>query len=153
MSNVLPAERDNEAFTKAVLAAPEVAKLIGTLNQYSAVAGKYNGPSIGMTAEELRTAPSRMTGPALGSKATALMAFFTTGWRENLQKLVIDRPYPAQPFQLITAEETLRSVEKTFTDRGAGAQHSQTEVGMDLLWSLLSLSMRPTRMRATSMAM
>jgi hypothetical protein len=138
MGNVLPLEKDDEKFVRTVVAAPEVVKIINQIDIYSSVAGKYNGPSIGMSKEEAKAAPARLTGPALGSKATALMAFFTTGWREQLQKLTMERPYPAEPFELLSAEEVLRSVKATHDDRTIGAQKSQTERGMDLLWTQIA---------------
>lgn len=143
MSNVLPSQEREAEFVKALADHKDLTDLVGTLNRYSAVAGKPNGPSIGMTAEELRmtkaATPVRMTGVALGTSATALMAFYTTAWREKLQDLVLQAQYPEKPFELISARQILRATELTQREIGAlkegEREAAQTEVGMSLVWN------------------
>lgn len=132
MANVLPDPGENALFEKAALRAAQVPPLVRQLNEYSSVAGKYNGGSIGMTREELRDAPVRLTGPALGSRATSLMAFFTTAWRERLQRHVIDQNYPVEPFRLISADNALEYANQLETE--TRATPSQTELGMLSVW-------------------
>lgn len=142
MANVLRHEENNAEFETVLKANPKIARNIGLLDRYSAVAGRPNGASAGMTDAEAalaRTAtPVRLTGPALGSNSTALMAFFTTAWREKLQDHVIQPDYPRKPFQLISADQVLKASKLTSDEiptRGADSWPvSQTEQGMSVVW-------------------
>jgi len=144
MSNVLPPDSDNDAFLRTVKRWPApLTTAIRTLNLYSSVAGKYNGASIGMTDAQMKSAPIRKTGVALGSRAASLMAFFTTGWREKLQADITSQiDYPQVPFQLISNKQVLAAVAATHDDPSRkGRSVVQTELGMDLVFdSLLPLS-------------
>ncbi len=121
-----------------------VVKLIGELDTYSAVAGRSNGRSIGMTKDEAELSeklnPVRLTGPALGSNTTSLMSFFTTAWREKLKDIVLQEAYPAKPFQLIKAEKILGAVNNTKAEHDTydgQKKFSQTEFGMLAVWDSL----------------
>jgi len=137
MMNVLPKPEDTAKFIASISRAERVPQLVRNLNEYSSVAGKYNGASVGMTDEEVRKAKVRLTGPALGSIQPSLMAFFTTGWREELQRRVIDQDYPAKPFQLISAQNVLESLGATPGDLVDGSHSSATILGMKSGWRSL----------------
>lgn len=142
MANVLRHEENNAEFEAVMKANAKIARNIGLLDRYSAVAGRPNGASAGMTEAEVALAkkatPVRLTGPALGSTSTALMAFFTTAWREKLQDHVIQPDYPRKPFQLISADQVLKASKLTAEEiptRGADSWPvSQTEQGMAVVW-------------------
>jgi hypothetical protein len=135
MSNVLPDVDRSQDFVDVVGRSAKVVALIKQLNEYSSVAGKYNGASIGMTAREMRDQPVRLTGAGLGSNAASLMAFFTTAWREGIQKHVIDQDYPTKPFQLIGADKVVSLTIATNDDLANRKVPSQTELGMVNVWN------------------
>jgi len=145
MANVLPKAANNSEFVKIVYESPEVVELIKVLNEYSSVAGRSNGPSVGMDRAALLNPGDnqiRLTGPALGSRSAALMAFYTTAWREQLQDHVIQENYPRKPFQLISAEQVLVASDRTYREvslavKADGRHPSQTEFGMSSVWRSL----------------
>lgn len=134
LGNILPAEKDDHLFIQSVSRSNKIVELITSLNHYSAVAGKMNGPTIGMSLEEKKAAGVRLTGAALGSKATSIMAFFTTGWREEIQRFVIEQDYPEKPFMLTQANTILSSMKNAAEEVKGKTTPSQTELGMSLLW-------------------
>lgn len=147
MLNVLPTHKNNAEFESLTL---PVASNIRKLDQYSSVAGKSNGLSIGMNEKERKytqaVMPVRLTGVALGSNASAMMSFFTTAWREKLQDAIISQDYPNKPFELLDAKLILNAVNKTHEEvsemyRTAVREPSQTELGMSMVSR--SLATRP----------
>lgn len=146
MANVLPSHARDAEFTKALAPYAKLRELVGALDRYSAVAGKPNGLSAGMTETEAKLAkastPVRMTGVALGTNATALMALYTTAWREKLQDLVLQTDYPEKPFALLTAQQVIEATLDTAVDiqklePRTMRYPSQTEVGMDYAWKFI----------------
>ena len=147
MANVLPSEQNESAFVKSLAMHPNITTLVGQLDRYSAVAGRSNGLSVGMTTREKELAsklnPVRLTGSALGSSSTALMSFFTTAWREQLQELVLQPDYPSKPFELISAKQVLDATKFTAVEleqQIGQRQFSQTEQGMNVVWQSLQLT-------------
>jgi hypothetical protein len=137
LGNVLPAEDREGEFVTAVTQSDAATRLLSRINQYSSVAGKFNGPTIGMTSDEMIAAEMRLTGPALGSRAPSLLAFFTTAWRERLQKLILEQDYPEKPFALLSATQVLTSLGETARDTHQNGRTSQTELGMVGVWEML----------------
>lgn len=137
LSNMLTQEADDAAFVAALEANANLIAPIRALDKYSAVAGRPNGPTLSMTAAERTAVGARTTGTAIGSKATSAMSFFTTGWRANLQELLLTRPYNATvPFLLLRVDEILASVEQTALEV-AGKSASQSEHGMAAVFGSL----------------
>lgn len=139
MGNVLPSEESDGEFVAVLANFPDLRERIVKLSAYSSVAGKVNGPAIGYDVENV--AP-RLTGPGMGSKATSMLAFFTTGWRERIQKLVLERPYPEQAFELLRSDELVNAI-KVMRPTYCGSERcsdlkSASELGMTSLWYALS---------------
>lgn len=138
LSNMLPKEDESDQFVEALEVNADLLPHIRKLDEYSSVAGKINGPTFSQTPEEREKMGPRTTGVGFGNGATSAMAFFTTGWRETLQDLILTRPYsPKVPFQLLRGDEIFKATEKTAKEI-AGKSASQTEVGIGLVHASLN---------------
>lgn len=132
MGSVLPSTAGHADFMTAAQKSDKVVDLVSKLNRYSSVAGKYNGPTLGMGANELEATGPRLTGVALGSNTTSFMAYFTTAWREKIQMLVLDQDqYPEKPFRLLSANDFLTALKAELVEKlPKGNFFSQTHLGM-----------------------
>lgn len=134
LAEVLPDPGDERSLVAAVRRAPAVVQALEKLDRYGAVAGRPNGASLGSP----KAPPSvRLTGTALGTTAPALLASFTTSWRESLQRRVIEQNYPEQPFALLSSDVVLAGIEGTFLDVAEARAISQSEWGIAGLWDSL----------------
>jgi len=142
MQNILPSESQDEAFQREFANTPELVESLTRLNRYAGVAGKINGPAIGMTSGVGSGIGLRLTGPAAGSRATSLLATYTTAWREQLQWLTLNQNYPENPFALISSGQILQSLSALDpTIKTNQIQRlSSTEIGMWLWREMLAAS-------------